>query len=130
VLLPRRAGRVVNEHFVQSSADPAARLYVRERLPDDSTPGELDEAVLFVHGSTYPGDTFDLELAGYDWMTQVARSGAAAYYVDVRGYGRSTRPPAMSQPPRRTRRFRGRRTRPKTSVTPSTSSSTGPGPNG
>ena len=47
-----QSGTVVNEHFVQSSADPAARLYVRERLPDDSTPGELDEAVLFVHGST------------------------------------------------------------------------------
>ena len=43
---------------------------------------------------------------------------------------RRERTPAMSQPPRRTRRFRGRRTRPKTSVTPSTSSSTGPGPNG
>jgi pimeloyl-ACP methyl ester carboxylesterase len=100
-----QSGTVVNEHFVQSSAEPDAKLYVRERLPADTDPAQLEEAVLFVHGSTYPGDTFDLEIEGYDWMTQVADSGMATYYVDIRGYGRSTRTPVMSDPPEKNEPF-------------------------
>ena len=45
---------------------------MRERLPADADPAEIEEAVLFVHGATFGGDTFDLELEGYDWMTHLA----------------------------------------------------------
>jgi pimeloyl-ACP methyl ester carboxylesterase len=96
---------IKNEHFLQSSAEPDIKIYVRERLPSDADPARLDEAVLFVHGATYGGDTFDLELEGYDWMTQVAERGFATYYLDIHGYGRSTRPPAMSDPPERNEPF-------------------------
>jgi pimeloyl-ACP methyl ester carboxylesterase len=89
----------VNDHFVASSADADARLYIRERLPTGADPEQLEEAVLFVHGASYSGETFDLELDGYDWMTQLAMAGFAAYALDIRGYGRSTRPAAMEDPP-------------------------------
>jgi pimeloyl-ACP methyl ester carboxylesterase len=90
---------VKQDHFLQSSTDPSLRIHVRERLPAGADPAGLDEAVLFVHGATFGGDTFDLEIEGYDWMTQVAERGFATYYVDLRGYGHSTRPPAASDQP-------------------------------
>ena len=96
---PARAGETtMADHFIASSVDADARLHVRERLPAGTDPGQLTRAVLFVHGASYPGGTFDLEIDGYDWMTQVARRGFAAYALDLRGYGRSTRPAAMSAP--------------------------------
>jgi pimeloyl-ACP methyl ester carboxylesterase len=98
-------GTVKHDHFLQSSTEPDLKIHVRERLPAGADPAEIEEAVLFVHGATFGGDTFDLELEGYDWMTQVAERGFAAYYVDLRGYGQSTRPPAMSDPPLRNEPF-------------------------
>jgi pimeloyl-ACP methyl ester carboxylesterase len=59
-----------------------------------------DRIVLFVHGSSYPAETsFDLPLDGLSWMDYIAQHGFDVYLLDVRGYGRSTRPPEMSQPP-------------------------------
>ena len=56
--------------------------------------------LLFVHGATYPAETsFDLSLGGFSWMDYIAQRGWDVYLVDVRGYGRSTRPPEMEQPP-------------------------------
>jgi pimeloyl-ACP methyl ester carboxylesterase len=58
-----------------------------------------DKIVLFVHGATYPAETaFDLRLNGLSWMEYIASRGYDVYLVDVRGYGRSTRPPEMDQP--------------------------------
>src|SRR5258708_14463852 len=52
------------------------------------------------HGATYPSETgFDLDLPGGSWMEYIAKRGYDVYFVDVRGYGRSTRPAAMDQPP-------------------------------
>jgi pimeloyl-ACP methyl ester carboxylesterase len=58
-----------------------------------------EKTLLFVHGATYPAETaFDLALGGLSWMDYIARNGYDVWLVDVRGYGRSTRPPAMDQP--------------------------------
>lgn len=95
----------MNEHIVSSSAEPDAKIYIRERLLENADPATIEDVVLFVHGATYGGDTFDLEIEGYDWMAQLARSGFAAYYLDVRGYGRSTRPPMMADPPEKNEPF-------------------------
>ena len=54
-----------------------------------------------MHGSTYPAHTgFDLPLGGQSWMESIASRGYDVYCLDVRGYGRSTRPAAMDEPPR------------------------------
>jgi pimeloyl-ACP methyl ester carboxylesterase len=59
-----------------------------------------DKVVLFVHGATYPSETaFDIALPGGSWMDYAAERGYDTYLVDVRGYGRSTRPPSMDAPP-------------------------------
>ena len=96
---PREADPLVTEEFMVTAADPAIQLYVRnKRLASESQfPGE--RIVLFVHGATYPASTaFDLPLGGTSWMEYIARRGYDVYLVDLRGYGRSTRPPQMDQP--------------------------------
>jgi pimeloyl-ACP methyl ester carboxylesterase len=57
--------------------------------------------LLFVHGATYPAHTaFDLPLGGLSWMDYIAQRGYDVYLMDVRGWGRSTRPSEMDQPAR------------------------------
>lgn len=98
--LPVSAATAMHEHHVASPSDPSIEIYVRERLPENTTPDtEEGQAVLFVHGATYPGITFDTPLAdGASWMTRMAEAGYKTYYMDQRGYGESTRPALMSEP--------------------------------
>jgi pimeloyl-ACP methyl ester carboxylesterase len=56
--------------------------------------------LLFVHGATYPASTtFDMPLGGKSWMDVLAERGFDVYLLDLPGYGRSTRPKEMDQPP-------------------------------
>ena len=55
-----------------------------------------ERSLLFVHGATYPAHTsFDLKLDGVSWMDYVAARGYDVYLLDIRGYGKSTRPKEM-----------------------------------
>ena len=81
------------------SGDAGIELFVRNKhlAGRESSP---DKILLFVHGATYPAETaFDLPIEGVSMMDLIASRGYDVYLVDVRGYGRSTRPPEMSQPP-------------------------------
>ena len=90
---------IAYETFVPS-AMPGVSLYVREKHPAGMTRFTPERTLLFVHGATYPAETaFDLTLDGFSWMDFIARRGFDVYLLDVRGYGRSTRPPAMDAPP-------------------------------
>src|SRR5215207_3678694 len=90
-------GIVMEEAMVPS--DSGMSVYVRNKRPASMTRFSADKTVLFVHGATYPSETaFDLQLDGTSWMDYIARAGYDVYLVDVRGYGRSTRPAAMDQP--------------------------------
>lgn len=89
----------MNEHRIKSSTTDGIEIYVRERLPAGKSSGDVKKAVLFVHGATYPGSSFDIGLAnGKSWMDRATDAGYAAYYLDHRGYGQSTRPAIMDQP--------------------------------
>jgi pimeloyl-ACP methyl ester carboxylesterase len=81
------------------SGDPGIELFVRNK----HLAGRLsspDKILIFVHGATYPAETaFDLPIEGVSMMDLIASRGYDVYLVDVRGYGHSTRPPEMSQPP-------------------------------
>jgi pimeloyl-ACP methyl ester carboxylesterase len=89
---------ITNESFVPS-AMPGVSLYVRNKHPAGMTYFTPERTVLFVHGATYPAETaFDLRLDGFSWMEYIARRGFDVYLLDVRGYGRSSRPPAMDAP--------------------------------
>ena len=89
---------ITNETFVPS-AMPGVSLYVRNKHPAGMTHFSPERTLLFVHGATYPAETaFDLRLDGFSWMEYIARRGFDVYLLDVRGYGRSTRPAAMDAP--------------------------------
>src|SRR3989441_5808914 len=91
---------LVMEEFMVPAMDPGIRLYVRNKRPEDARKFSAEKILLFVHGATYPAETsFDLRLNGQSWMDYIARHGYDVYLVDVRGYGKSTRPPEMDQPP-------------------------------
>jgi pimeloyl-ACP methyl ester carboxylesterase len=90
---------LVTETFMIPSQDPGITVHVRNKhlAGDRYAP---DRIVLFVHGATFPSETmYDIDLPGGPWMEYAAKRGFDAYIVDIRGYGRSTRPAAMSQPP-------------------------------
>lgn len=92
-------GLVTEEMTVPSTA-AGIELYVRNKRPADMTAFRPERTLLFVHGSTFPASTsFDLPLGGQSWMDYIAARGFDVYLVDLRGYGRSTRPPEMSRPP-------------------------------
>lgn len=91
--------QLVTEEFIVPAADPGISLYLRNKhsLGVKKFPGE--KILLFVHGATYPAETsFDLKLNGLSWMDYIALHGYDVYLVDLRGYGKSTRPPEMDNP--------------------------------
>jgi pimeloyl-ACP methyl ester carboxylesterase len=94
-----QTSQIVTETLMIPARDPGIMLHVRNKRPDGVTQFGADRIVLFVHGATYPSETgFDIPLGGVSWMDYVAARGFDVYMVDVRGYGRSTRPPAMGRP--------------------------------
>jgi pimeloyl-ACP methyl ester carboxylesterase len=86
--------------FVPATDDPSIRIHVRNKRPAGVEQFRPERIVLFVHGATYPAESaFDLDLPGGSWLEYAAGRGFDAYFMDVRGYGRSSRPAAMDQPP-------------------------------
>jgi pimeloyl-ACP methyl ester carboxylesterase len=81
------------------SGDAGIQLFVRNKHLAGKE-SSADKILLFVHGATYPAETaFDLPIEGVSMMDLIAARGYDVYLVDVRGYGHSTRPAEMSQPP-------------------------------
>jgi len=94
------AVRIAIEEFSIPALDPGITLYVRNKHPRALARVPAEKILLIVHGATWPAEvTFDLKLNGLSWMDYIAQHGYDVYLVDVRGYGRSTRPPEMSVPP-------------------------------
>jgi pimeloyl-ACP methyl ester carboxylesterase len=92
--------RIVMEEMMVKSADPGIEIYVRNKRPADMASFRPERTVLFVHGSTYPAHTaFDLKLDGMSWMDYIASHGYDVYLLDLRGYGKSTRPKEMDDKP-------------------------------
>ena len=90
---------LVMEEFMVPGADPGVQLYVRNKRLASLHTFSQDNVVLFVHGATYPAETgFDLQLDGISWMDVLAAQGFDVYMVDIRGYGKSSRPAEMDQP--------------------------------
>lgn len=91
---------IVTETFFIASDDPSIKLHIRNKYPSGQALFPPEKIVLFVHGATYPSEsTFDIDLPGGSWMEYAARRGYDTYFVDIRGYGRSTRPSCMDVSP-------------------------------
>lgn len=82
---------------IASTAAQGEHIHLREKYAGDG-PDAPGKAVLFVHGATYPGAMFDVP--GSSWLDHAVADGYAAYALDVRGYGASTRPAALDAPAR------------------------------
>ena len=93
-----RIPALVSEDFSVASDTPGIQLFVRNKhLAEPAF--AADRVLLYVHGATYPASTaFDLKLDGMSWMDYIAAHGWDVYLVDLRGYGRSSRPAEMQQP--------------------------------
>jgi pimeloyl-ACP methyl ester carboxylesterase len=93
-------GKIASETFFIDASDPGIKLHVRNKHRVGKKAFPAEKVVLFVHGATYPSETaFDIALPGGSWMDYAAERGYDTYLVDVRGYGRSTRPASMDAPP-------------------------------
>jgi pimeloyl-ACP methyl ester carboxylesterase len=91
---------ILTEEYMVPAGAPGIDLFVRNKRPSSMTAFVPQRCLLFVHGATYPAHTsFDLPLGGLSWMDYIAGRGFDVWCMDIRGYGRSTRPPEMSQPP-------------------------------
>src|SRR3979490_1097891 len=81
-------------------SEPGINIYVRNKRPADMSSFRPERTLLFVHGATYPAHAaFDLALDGQSWMDYIAARGYDVYLLDLRGYGKSTRPKEMSDKP-------------------------------
>src|SRR4029453_5475113 len=78
--------------------DPGIRIYVREVRR--TAPPTKGVPLLLLHGARVPGvASFDLPVAGGSLAATLAAAGHVTFIMDARGYGRSTRPREMSEPP-------------------------------
>src|SRR5947208_16834261 len=91
---------LLSESYMIPSGDAGIQLYIRNKRPAGMTHFPADRILLYVHGATYPSETaFDLPIEGASMMDLIAARGYDVYLVDIRGYGRSTRPPEVRAPP-------------------------------
>jgi pimeloyl-ACP methyl ester carboxylesterase len=92
--------KLETESYLIPATDAGIQLYIRNKHPVGINSFQADKILLFVHGATYPAETFfDMPLSGLSLMDYIAQQGWDVYLVDVRGYGGSTRPPEMNEPP-------------------------------
>jgi pimeloyl-ACP methyl ester carboxylesterase len=92
--------KILVEDMMVPSGDAGIEIYVRNKRPADMVSFRPERTLLYVHGATYPSSTaFDLQLNGMSWMDYIAARGYDVYLLDLRGYGKSTRPKEMSDKP-------------------------------
>ncbi|MGI9524579.1 MAG: alpha/beta hydrolase [Hyphomicrobiaceae bacterium] len=74
------------------------RIYVRNKRPAHILSFPSRRVVILQHGATYGSAAFDLPFGGISWMDYIAAKGFDVYCFDLPGYGRSERPPQMTEP--------------------------------
>jgi pimeloyl-ACP methyl ester carboxylesterase len=95
-----QTSRLVTEEMMVKTGDPGIEIYVRNKRPADMGTFRPERTILYVHGATYPSETaFDLKLDDLSWMEYIASRGYDVWLLDLRGYGKSTRPAEMADKP-------------------------------
>jgi pimeloyl-ACP methyl ester carboxylesterase len=83
------------EHWIKSD-NPNIELYLRNKRPRSLAAWSPSKTIVMVHGATFSsGSLYDVALGGVSFMDYLAAAGFDVFAVDVRGYGRSTRPESM-----------------------------------
>lgn len=79
-------------------SEPGVEIGIREIVDGNQAP--LGAPVVLLHGARVPGiASFDLSAEGGSLAEDLAHKGLAVYIVDLRGYGASSRPAEMEEPP-------------------------------
>ncbi len=90
------------EDLLIPSDTAATTLHLRHKWLPALAPFGAERTVVLVHGATYSsGSLFDVRLGGLSFLDHLALAGLDVFALDVRGYGGSTRPPEMDEPPER-----------------------------
>jgi pimeloyl-ACP methyl ester carboxylesterase len=85
------------DHRIPSDT-PGIELYVRNKRPRGMASFAPQTTIVMVHGATYSsGSLYDVALGGFSFMDYLASRGFDVFAVDVRSYGRSTRPKVMEE---------------------------------
>jgi pimeloyl-ACP methyl ester carboxylesterase len=93
---PAQDAAITKEEFLVQGRDQGVKLFVREKRLENLPKITRDNVVLFVHGIPSPASiVFDLPVPGYSWLDYVAQRGFDTFTLDIRGFGRSARPPEM-----------------------------------
>lgn len=87
---------VAGAHRLTSSTDASVFLHLRERRPKAERPSA--PPLLLVHGATVASVLWDNPAPGWSLMDRLARAGLHVFALDLRGYGRSSRPPSFARP--------------------------------
>jgi len=97
LLIPRQAiSNSITREDLFTESDTGIRIHIREVR---TTTQRACDPILLIHGARVPGiASFDLPVGGGSLAGDLADKGFCAYVMDVRGYGRSTRPVEMEQP--------------------------------
>ena len=96
-----QAPNLVTEEMLVPAQGAGIQVFVRNKRPVEMSAFRPERTLVFVHGATYPAHTaFDLKLGGFSWMDYIASRGYDVYLLDLRGYGKSTRPKEMDEDPK------------------------------
>jgi pimeloyl-ACP methyl ester carboxylesterase len=92
----RLAGIAARDVLIASDT-AGIELFLRNKRATNAEPlGSL----LLVHGATFSSvSLFDVDVGGASFMDVLAQAGIDVWALDIRGYGGSTRPNEMRQPP-------------------------------
>ncbi|WP_266158848.1 alpha/beta fold hydrolase [Dyella silvatica] len=90
----------IQRHDFFVDGDTGVRLFVRELVIPTGVGSSAGGPILLLHGARVPGlASFDLPVPGGSFAADLAQLGFDVYVMDVRGFGRSTRPKEMDEPP-------------------------------
>jgi pimeloyl-ACP methyl ester carboxylesterase len=89
---------IVTEEFMVPSRDAGIEVFLRSKRPEGLA-ASPSRTLLMVHGAGFGTSTsFDLPFGGLSWMDYIAGRGFDVWSIDIRGFGRSTRPPELARP--------------------------------
>lgn len=94
---PARQEALATHEMLIPGGHAGIELHLRNKHPASLRQYTAERTVVLMHGATFPSASlFDVALGGTSVMDALARGGLDVWAVDVRGYGGSTRPPAMN----------------------------------
>jgi pimeloyl-ACP methyl ester carboxylesterase len=96
-IAPERIAMITEDHRVPHGQ--GTHIFVRNVRPEGVARFAPERIVVLQHGATYPSTAFHLPFGGLSWMHWLGQRGFDAWCLDLPGYGRSTRPAALEEPP-------------------------------